>query len=241
MIGIGTILNTLGVLLGGGLGVLVKKGIDERYQDALMKACGVSVIVIGMAGTLAKMFVIKDGHLDTTGSMLLVMSLVIGVLIGEFINIEKRMDSLGEKIKNKVGAKDDVGFVDGFVNTSLVICVGAMAIVGSIQEGITGDYSTLMIKAILDAVITAVFASTYGIGAVFSAAMIFVYQGAITVAAHFAGAFIPENIISDLSFVGSALIMCVGINLVFKKTVRVGNMLPALLVPVFYGIFKALF
>lgn len=238
MIGFGTLLNTIGVILGGGLGVLVKKGIDKKYQDALMKACGISVIVIGLSGTLSRMFVINENGIDTRGSMLLVMSLVIGAFVGELIDIEAKMDILGEKIKNKVGAQNDTGFVDGFVNTSLVICVGAMAIVGSIQDGITGDYSTLLIKAILDAVITAVFASTYGIGAVFSALMIFLYQGSITLVAHFAGSFIPDSVVSDLSFVGSTLIMCVGLNLTFndKKVVKVGNMLPGLLVPVIYAV-----
>jgi len=236
MIGLGTLLNTFGVIFGGAIGVLVRKGISQKMQDALMKACGVSVIVIGLAGTLQRMFVINENGIDTKGSMLLVMSLVIGSFIGELIDIESKMDSLGEKIKNRVGAKNDAGFVDGFVNTSLVICVGAMAIVGSIQDGITGDYSTLLIKAILDAVITAVFASTYGVGAVFSALIIFVYQGTITVLAHFAGTFIPESVIGDLSFVGSTLIMCVGINLIWGKTIKVGNMLPGLLVPVFYAV-----
>ena len=166
--------------------------------------------------------------------MLLIFSLVIGGLIGEWVNIEKRMDDLGEKLKKMLHAEKDNKFVDGFVNTSLIICVGAMAIVGSIQDGLTGDYSMLVAKAILDLVIVVIMTSTYGVGAICSAIAIFVYQGAITLLGHFAGNVISEVLIGYLSYIGSALIFCVGINITFGKKIRVGNLLPALLIPVFY-------
>ena len=166
--------------------------------------------------------------------MLLIFSLVIGGLIGELINIEKRMDSLGEKLKKMLHAEKDNKFVDGFVNTSLIICVGAMAIVGSIQDGLTGDYSMLVAKAILDLVIVVIMTSTYGLGAICSAIAIFVYQGAITLLGHFAGNIISDVLIEYLSYIGSALIFCVGINITFGKKIRVGNLLPALLIPVIY-------
>lgn len=236
MIGLGTILNTALVLLGGAVGLFLKNGLKQSMQDSLMKACGVSVIIIGVAGTLSQMFVYENGAFDTKGSMLLILSFVIGAFVGELIDIEDKMETLGEKIKIKVKAQNDTRFVDGFVSASLVMCVGAMAIVGSIQDGITGDYSMLFAKAILDMVIACVFASTYGIGVLFSASIIFVYQGAITLIAHFAGAFVSVEILNDLSFVGSAMIACVGINLVWGKMIKVGNMLPALLVPIGYEI-----
>lgn len=133
-----------------------------------------------------------------------------------------------------MGAKNDHLFVEGFVNVSLIICVGAMAIVGAIQDGISGDYSLLAAKAVLDLIIVVVFASTYGLGAVFSAVPIFVYQGAITLMAAFFGSFVSDAIISDLSFIGSALIFCVGVNIAFGKKFKVGNMLPALIIPILY-------
>ena len=154
--------------------------------------------------------------------------------MGEWLDIEKRMDVLGEKIKKAVRAQNDNLFVDGFVNVSLIICVGAMAIVGSIQDGISGDYSMLAAKAVLDLIIVLIFASTYGIGAVFSAVPIFVYQGTITLIAAVGGAFIGDEVIADLAFIGSALIFCVGVNIAFRKRFKVGNMLPALMVPVVY-------
>jgi hypothetical protein len=151
------------------------------------------------------------------------------------------MDILGEKIKKMVKAENDNLFIDGFVNVSLIICVGAMAIVGSIQDGISGDYSLLTAKAVLDFIIVVVFASTYGLGTVFSAVPIFIYQGSITLIAALGGSFLSDAIINDLSFIGSALIFCVGVNIGFGKKFRVGNMLPALLVPIAYHCLLALF
>ena len=234
MIGLGTIINTLAVVVGGLLGMCLKNGLKKNMQDILMQACGVATIFIGASGTLAKMFVIENGNISTQGTMLLIFSLVLGGLLGEAINIEEKMDFLGEKIKKAVKAEKDNLFVEGFVNVSLIICVGAMAIVGSIQDGISGDYSLLATKAVLDLVIVVVFASSYGLGAVFSAVPIFLYQGGITMMAAIGGSFLSDAIISDLSFIGNALIFCVGVNIAFGKKFRVGNMLPALLVPVLY-------
>ena len=205
MIGLGTIINTLAVVVGGLIGMCLKNGLKKNLQDILMQACGVATIFIGASGTLAKMFVIENGSLSTQGTMLLIFSRVLGGILGEAINIEEKMDFLGEKIKKAVKAEKDNLFVEGFVNVSLIICVGAMAIVGSIQDGISGDYSLLSTKAVLDLVIVVVFASSYGLGAVFSAVPIFLYQGGITLMAAIGGSFLSDAIISDLSFIGNAL------------------------------------
>ncbi len=234
MIGFGTLINTAAVVAGGLIGLKLKNGIKQNMQAILMQACGVATIFIGGSGALSKMLVFQDGKFETQGTMLLIFSLVLGSLLGEWIDIEKKMDILGEKIKKAVKAEKDNLFVEGFVNVSLIICVGAMAIVGAIQDGISGDYSLLTAKAILDFVIVVVFAAVYGIGAVFSAVPILVYQGAITLAAAFLGSFVSDVIVSDLSFIGSALIFCVGINIGFGKKFKVGNMLPALAVPIIY-------
>lgn len=237
MIGLGTIINTAAVVAGGLIGLVLKNGLKKQMQESLMQACGVATIFIGAAGALSKMLIFGENGLETQGTMLLIFSLVLGSLVGEWLDIEKRMDVLGEKIKKAVRAQNDNLFVEGFVNVSLIICVGAMAIVGSIQDGISGDYSLLAAKAILDMIIVLVFASTYGIGAVFSAVPILVYQGSITILAAFGGSFIGEAVISDLAFVGSVLIFCVGVNIAFGKKFKVGNMLPALVVPVVYHLF----
>ena len=234
MIGLGTLINTAGVIVGGLIGLKLKNGIRKNLQDIMMQACGVAAIFIGVSGVLSKMLVIQDGSLETQGTMLLIFSLVLGSLLGEWIDIEEKMDLIGEKIKKAVKAENDSQFVDGFVNVSLIICVGAMAIVGALQDGISGDYSLLAAKAILDMVIVIVFAAAYGMGAIFSAIPIFVYQGMITLAAACLGTFVSDAVIADLSFIGSALIFCVGVNIGFGKKFRVGNMLPALIVPAVY-------
>lgn len=232
MRGLGTIINTLAVVLGGMIGMRFKSGIPEKIQNGLMQACGISTIFIGAAGTMAKMLTVTETGISTQGTMLLILSMVLGAALGEWIDLEEKMEYVGERLKTAVKAQGDHSFVDGFVNVSLIICVGAMAIVGSIQDGISGDYSMLAAKAVLDLIIVLVFASSYGVGAVFSALAIFVYQGAITLAAMLFGSFASERIISDLSFVGSALIFCVGVNIAFGKKFRVGNLLPALIVAV---------
>ena len=224
MRGLGTIINTLAVVLGGLVGLRFKSGIPEKVRETLMQACGVSTIFIGASGVMAKMLTFSDGSFSTRGTMLLILSMVFGAMLGELLDLERKMENLGEWLKAKVRAQGDNAFVDGFVNVSLIICVGAMAIVGSIQDGISGDYSMLAAKAILDLILVMIFASSYGPGAVFSALAIFVYQGSITLAAMLFGSFASAQIISDLSFVGSALIFCVGINVAFGKRFRVGNL-----------------
>ena len=236
MHGLGTIINTAAIVFGGILGVCLKKGISQRMQDMLMHVCGVVTIFLGVAGTLSRMLVVTDGGISTQGSMLLLLSLVLGSLAGEALNIEKGFDELGERLKRRFARGDEATFVDGFVNASLTVCIGAMAIVGSVQDGLSGDYSMLAAKAVLDLVIVMVMASVYGIGAAFSALPVFVLQGAITLIAYICGSFISDAIINDLSLVGSVMIFCVGVNIAFGKKFRVGNMLPALLAPVIYDL-----
>ena len=235
MFGLGTIINTVAVIVGGLLGLLLKNGIKSGVHNILMQACGVSTIFIGTAGVISKMLIISNGKIETTGTMLLIFSLVIGSFMGEIFRIEDRMDSIGDKIKQKVKRQNDNLFVDGFVTVSLITCVGAMAIVGSMQDGISGDYSMLAAKSVLDLVIVMIFTSTHGVGAIFSAIPLFLYQGAITVLAAIFGTFVSEGVINDLSLVGSALIFCVGANLCFGKKIKVGNMLPALIVAAVYN------
>ena len=242
MRGLGTIINTLAVVLGGLIGMRFRAGISDKLQKTLMQACGVSSMFIGAGGTLAKMLsVSEDGTLAARGTLLLILSLVIGGLLGELIDLEEKMDRIGEQLKRAVKAQNDSAFVDGFVNVSLIICVGAMAIVGSIQDGISGDFSMLAAKSILDMIIAMVFASTYGMGAVCAALAVLVYQGAITLAAMLFGSFASPSVINDLSYVGNALIFCVGVNIAFGKKFRVGNLLPALVVAVLLNLVMGLF
>lgn len=232
MIGLGTIINTAAVIAGGLLGMALKKGLAQRFEKILMQALGLATIFIGVSGVLGYMLTVENGSISTRGTMLLIFSLVIGAILGQLIDIEAKMEKLGIKLKAAVRIKNDNHFVEGFVNASLIICVGAMAIVGAMQDGISGNSSTLVAKAALDFAIVAIIAATYGVGVVFSALPLFIYQGAITLIAALFGSIISQPLIEELSFVGSALIFCVGVNLVREKTFKVANMLPALLVPI---------
>ena len=239
MIGLGTIVNTVAVVAGGVLGLLLKNGVAKKFEAILMQALGLATVFIGAGGVLKYMLVVENGALATRGTMLLIFSLVIGCILGQMLDIEAQMEKLGIRLKAAVRIKNDNRFVEGFVTTSLIICVGAMAIVGAMEDGLSGDSSTLIAKAVLDFALVVILASTYGVGAVFSAIPIFVYQGAITVIAALFGAVISDQLIAELSFVGSALIFCVGVNLVREKTFRVANMLPALLIPIVVELWRA--
>ena len=238
MVGLGTIINTAAVVAGGLLGLLLKNGIAKKFETILMQALGLATIFIGAGGVLKYMLVVENGTVDTRGTMLLIFSLVIGCILGQWLDIESKMEVLGVKLKAAVRIKNDNRFVEGFVTTSLIICVGAMAIVGAMQDGLSGDSSMLVAKALLDFALVAILASAYGVGPIFSAIPIFVYQGAITLIAMLFGTVVSDALIGELSFVGSALIFCVGVNLVREKTFRVANMLPALLIPIFWELWN---
>lgn len=234
MIGLGTIVNTLAIIVGGFIGLIIKDGLKPKFQETLMSALGLATMFIGAGGAMSGMLKINESQLETQGTMLLIFSLVIGALIGEFIDIEEKLEKLGEWLKSKIKTKSDDPFVEGFVTASLVVCVGAMAIVGALQDGLLADPSTLFAKAILDFMIVMVFASTLGIGTLFSALPVGIYQGMITIFASFLKPLLTDTVIMNLSFVGSVLIFAVGINICFGKKIKVGNLLPAMIIALFF-------
>lgn len=238
MQGLGTLVNVLAMVVGGLFGLLFRGGLKERFRVTLMQACGMATVFIGASGALQMIFTVEDGTLKTGYTMLIVLSLVLGALVGEALNIEKRLDSVGEKLKSLVRASGDHRFVEGFVTVSLVTCVGAMAICGPLEEGLTGNSQTLFVKSILDMVITTVFASVYGAGAIFAALSVGVYQGLITLFAVFISPMMTDHLIMTLSGIGSVLIFGVGLNLLSPKLCKVGNLLPALLIPVVYELLR---
>ena len=232
MVGLGTIINTLAILLGGVLGALFGRFLSDSAQDTLTKVCGVSTLFIAITGALEGMLTVENGAIVSGGSMLVIICLAIGAVIGEILNIEGAFERFGEWLKNKSGNARDKGFVNAFVTASLTVCIGAMAIVGSIQDGLTGDYSVLATKAILDLIIIMVMSCSMGKGAVFSAIPVAVFQGSITVLAGVVRPLMTESALANLSLVGNVLIFCVGINLVWGKKVQVANLLPAIVVAV---------
>lgn len=228
MVGLGTIINVGGIVVGGVAGMFAGKLMNERFQDTLMKASGISVLFIAVAGVMDGMLSLKDGGIVSGRSMLVTLCIILGAFVGELINIEKGFERFGEWLKVKTGNAKDGGFVNGFVTASLTVCIGAMAVVGSIQDGILGDYSTLATKAALDFVIVMVMTSSMGKGCIFSAIPVGVFQGTVTALATLIKPLMTEAALENLSLIGSILIFCVGINLVWGKRIRVANFLPAI-------------
>jgi len=232
MIGLGTIINTIAIILGGIAGKLFGNLLKEDHRDSLTMVCGISTIFIAIAGAMEGMLGLEDGVIVSGQAMMVTISLALGTLIGELINIEDFFIRFGEWLKIKTKNAKDVNFVNAFVTASLTVCIGAMAVVGSIEDGISGDYSILATKAVLDLIIIMVMTCSMGKGCVFSAIPVLIIEGLITLLASFIKPFVTTLAMSYLSLVGSILIFCVGINLVWGKKIKVANMLPALVVAV---------
>ena len=228
MIGLGTIINVGGIVVGGVAGMLAGKLMNDRLQDSLLKACGVSVLFIAVAGVMDGMLSLKGADIVSGRSMLVVACIILGALVGEIINIEKWFERFGEWLKRKTGNAKDTRFVDGFVTASLTVCIGAMAVVGSIQDGIFGDYSTLATKAVLDLIIVMVMTSSMGKGCIFSAIPVGIFQGVITLLARLIKPLMTDAAMGNLSLIGSVLIFCVGLNIIWGKKIKVANFLPSI-------------
>lgn len=231
MVGTGTIVNVLAIIAGGSLGLLGKGGLKPQYQDSIIKSLGLATMFIGTSGTLQGMFSVAGESLISLGTrdtLAMILALALGTLAGEMLDFDGKMEQLGLWLKSRADRKGDSRFVQGFVTASLVVCIGAMAIVGSIQDGLTGSASTLYTKSILDFMIVMIFASTYGKGAIFSALPVGVIQGAVTLCAGLLSPVFSPAVIANLSLLGNMLIFCVGVNLSFGTKFKVANMLPAL-------------
>lgn len=229
MVGLGTIINTLAILAGGILGMVFGRFFKESVQDALCKTCGVCTLFLGIAGALEGMLTVEGTGVVSGGTMLIISCLALGSLVGEFLDLEGAFERFGQWLKIKTGNAKDKGFVDAFVTASLTVCIGAMAIVGSIQDGILGDYSILAAKAVLDLIIILVMTCSMGKGCIFSAIPVAVFQGSITALAGLIRPLMTEAALGNLSMIGSVLIFCVGVNLVWGKKLKVANMLPAVI------------
>ena len=228
MYGLGTLINVAAIIVGGLFGLLFGRFIKERHRETLGKACGLSVIFIGVAGALKGMFSVTDGKLVYGGDFLIIGALALGAIVGEIINIEGGFEKFGAFLKEKTHSTRDASFIEGFVSASFTVCIGAMAIVGSINDGLYGDITVLVTKSILDFIIIMVMAASLGKGAIFSAIPVGILQGGVTAASFLIKPIMTETALLYLSVVGNILIFCVGINLVFGKKIKVANLLPAI-------------
>jgi uncharacterized membrane protein YqgA involved in biofilm formation len=230
----GTFINIAGIAAGTLIGLLLKKGIPERIKDSIIRAEGIAVGIIGLNGVIAAMFLVKDGGIVDQGGLLLLVSLVAGCLAGELLKIDDKLNALGDAVERKTGKGD---FSKGFVAATLVFCVGAMSIVGALNEGLSGDANVLYVKAMLDFTTAIVLTSTLGFGVGFAAVPVLILQGSITLLANHISPFLSDDLLKNICMVGYALVLCIGINFVTGTKIKVANLLPALLVPIIYGFF----
>ena len=231
MPGLGTIINVLFIILGGLAGVLFGSRLKENMRETLLLANAVAVLFIGISGALQQMFTVaENGTLQSSGTMMMIAALGIGAVVGELIDLEGKIERFGEWLKRKTGNSGDAGFVGAFVTASLTVCIGAMAIVGSIEDGAAGNHSILFAKAVLDMIIIMVMAASLGKGCIFSAIPVGILQGTVTALAVLIRPYITDAAMNNLSLVGSVLIFCVGVNLFWGKKIRVANLLPSLII-----------
>ena len=232
MLGLGTIINSVSIAAGGVIGHFTGKLFKTEQQESLNKACGICDLFIAIAGAMEGMLKIENMKISSGKSMLVVLCVAIGTIIGELFCIEKGFERFGEWLKRKTGSGGDDGFVNAFVTASLTVSIGAMTIVGAIQDGILNDYSTLAVKSVLDFIIIAVMTSSMGKGCAFSAVPVFVFEGGITLLARLISPIMTETAVAYVSLIGSVLIFCIGVNLVWGKKISVANMLPAVLLAI---------
>lgn len=219
---LGTLVNSAAIILGSLIGVFIKNGIKEEYKKIIMDGIGLTVVIIGIMGG------IKSENI-----ILVTISIVLGSIVGETLGIENKLDNLGNKLQKKFGKRDS-NFSKGFVTATLIYCVGAMAIVGSLESGLLGKHDTLFAKSILDGTSSIIFASTLGFGVAFSSISVFIYQGVIALLASYIKDLLTPEVILEMSSVGGVLIMAIGINILEIRKIKIGNMLPAIFIPIIY-------
>ncbi len=231
---IGTIVNALAIIVGGTVGMFLKKHINLAYEESLNKALGVAVLITGLNGVITSMIQVgESGSLTSSGELVLIISLVLGVLCGEKLALDDKLLNLGAKIEKKVNLS---GFGKSFVNGSLIYCVGAMAIIGAVNDGF-GDPSTLYIKSMLDGISSVVLGATLGPGVIFSSVPVFLYQASISLFAGFLQPLLGTQLMGQICAVGFSLVICIGLNFIGIAKIKTANMLPALLVPpIWYAI-----
>ena len=225
----GTIVNSVAVVAGALLGVFLRKGIKDQYTSTIMDGMALAVVIIGVMGAL-----------EMNNLIVVLASIVVGSIIGERLDLDKRLENLGASMEKRFG-RGDSNFSKGFIMASLVYCIGAMAILGALESGLTGNHETLYAKSVLDGVSAVIFASTFGIGVAFSAVAVFLYQGAITLLASSVKDLLTPEVINEMSSIGGILIMAIGINILGIKKVKIANMLPAIFIPIVYYSIVALF
>ena len=220
---IATIVNMVAVLIGGSVGLLLKKGLPEKLSDSIMKGLGLCTLYLGISGSL-----------KGQNSLILIISMVVGIVIGEILDLDDKVNRLGMFVEKKFQKEGNtkVSIAEGFVSASLLFCVGAMAIVGSLQAGLAGDYEMLYNKSMLDGVAAIIFASSFGVGVLLSAFFVFAYQGTITLLAQWIAPFLTDVVIAEMTCVGSVIIIGIALNMIGLTKFKLMNYVPAVFIPI---------
>ncbi|MBQ4557277.1 MAG: DUF554 domain-containing protein [Clostridia bacterium] len=233
----GTLINCILIIVGSVAGLVFKKLMPERLKSTLLQAVGLIVMFVGIGGVISATLTYEDGIFGTKDTLNMILSMVFGTIIGELINIEKQLDRFGAFCQKKLIKGDSKStFAEGFVTSSLIFVVGAMAVVGALDNGIRGDDSTLVAKGIIDCITGMVLASTLGIGVMLSSVPVLVYQGAIALLGVYIEPYLTDAVISQMSFTGSILIFAIGVNMLGFIKIKVGNMLPAIFMPIVFDL-----
>ena len=222
---VGTLVNTGAIIIGGSLGLLFRKGIPSKLTDTIMNGLALCVLYIGFTGAL-----------KGENSLVIIFSMVIGAVIGECLDLDERVNQLGLWLERKF-KKVDSSISEGFVTASLLFCVGAMAIIGALQDGLVGNYDMLLTKSMLDGVSAVIFASTLGIGVILSGAFVLTYQGSISLLAGVLAPFLTDSVINEMTCVGSLLIIALGFNVLKITHIKIMNLVPAIFIPILLGLF----
>ena len=235
----GTLINAALIAVGSLIGLIFKKAINEKIEYSVHKATGVAVLVIGLCGILSTMLSVNNGKIFSSGELMLVVSLALGAFIGEALKLDDRLNNGCKKIEGKFNMP---GFANGFISSTMIFCIGAMAIVGAINDGLLHDSSMLITKGIIDGITSMVLAASLGYGVIFSVIPVLIYQGGITLLASSLQNVLKGELLDNICMVGYALVMCIGINFLYnsKKQIRTVNMLPSLLIPIVYALGKYL-
>ncbi|MBR6523171.1 MAG: DUF554 domain-containing protein [Clostridia bacterium] len=225
---LGTTVNAITVIIGSLIGLFLKKGLPKKLSDAVMTGVGLCVVYLGI-----------DGCLEGQNPLIAVISIAVGAIIGTLLDLDGKLNSLGNLVEKKFSknAEGNVSLAQGFVSSSLLFCVGAMAIVGALQSGLTGDNQTLYTKSLLDFISAIVFASSMGIGVMFSAVAVFVYQGAIALLAGFLSPLLGDAAVAEMTCSGSILLIGLGLNLLGITKIKVMNYVPAIFLPILLCMF----
>nr|WP_321291975.1 DUF554 domain-containing protein [uncultured Trichococcus sp.] len=227
MVLLGSLVNSAAIILGGSIGLVLKKGISDRLANAVMNALALCVLYIGISGML------KGDNILIT-----ILSMVFGTLVGEGLDLDKKINQLGDAVEKKVSSPDaEVSVSKGFVTASLLVCVGAMAIVGALQSGLTGNHDTLFAKSLIDGIAAIVMASSLGIGVLLSAGLILVYEGGISLFANVLAPLLTDSVINEMTCVGSLLIVGLALNMLKLTDLKIMNYAPAVIFPILFGFF----